>query len=154
MQSEGAANNNKVTIINTSLVAELNVKGYVAGGFNDGTGNGDSSGNTVWLEAASVSTSKLTVDNFVVGGYLRSGEGSTNGNTVVIKNAAVSGSYIAAGLNEGLGQAQNNSVILENAEVSGGVTGGRVTATHRHPAAAVSMLLIPISENRQRTILL
>ena len=129
MQSEGAANNNKVTIINTSLVAELNVKGYVAGGFNDGTGNGDSSGNTVWLEAASVSTSKLTVDNFVVGGYLRSGEGSTNGNTVVIKNAAVSGSYIAAGLNEGLGQAQNNSVILENAEVSGGVTGGRVTAT-------------------------
>lgn len=37
MQSEGAANNNKVTIINTSLVAELNVKGYVAGGFNDGT---------------------------------------------------------------------------------------------------------------------
>lgn len=127
-QSEGNTDANQVTILareNASIV----IAGYVAGGFNDGTGNGDSSGNTVWLEAASVSTSKLTVDNFVVGGYLRSGEGSTNGNTVVIKNAAVSGSYIAAGLNEGLGQAQNNSVILENAEVSGGVTGGRVTAT-------------------------
>lgn len=126
-QSEGNTDANQVTILareNASIV----IAGYVAGGFNDGTGHGGADGNTVWLETALTNTSKLTVDNFIVGGYLRSGEGSTNGNTVVIKNAVVSGPYIAAGLNEGLGQAQNNSVILENADVTGGVTGGRVTA--------------------------
>lgn len=132
----------------------LVIAGYVAGGFNDGTGHGGADGNTVWLETALTNTSKLTVDNFIVGGYLRSGEGSTNGNTVVIKNAVVSGPYIAAGLNEGLGRAQNNSVILENADVTGGVTGGRVTANTPTPSGAASMLLIPISENREITILL
>lgn len=125
-QSEGNTDGNQVTIT-ANAGSSIAIGGYVAGGFNDGKGHG-AVGNIVWLEAASVSTSKLTVDNFVVGGYLRSGEGSTNGNTVVIKNAVVSGPYIAAGLNEGLGQAQNNSVILENADVTGGVTGGRVTA--------------------------
>ena len=126
-QSEGNTDANQVTILareNASIV----IAGYVAGGFNDGTGHGGADGNTVWLETALTNTSKLTVDNFIVGGYLRSGEGSTNGNTVVIKNVVVSGPYIAAGLNEGLGRAQNNSVILENADVTGGVTGGRVTA--------------------------
>ena len=127
-QSEGNTDGNQVTIT-ANAGSSIAIGGYVAGGFNDGTGNGDSSGNTVWLEATSIGTSKLTVNNFIVGGYLRSGAGSTNGNTVVIKNAVVSGPYIAAGLNEGLGQAQNNSVILENADVTGGVTGGRVTAT-------------------------
>lgn len=132
-QSEGNTDANQVTILareNASIV----IAGYVAGGFNDGTGHGGADGNTVWLETALTNTSKLTVDNFIVGGYLRSGEGSTNGNTVVIKNAVVSGPYIAAGLNEGLGRAQNNSVILENADVTGGVTGGRVTANTPTPS--------------------
>lgn len=132
-QSEGNTDANQVTVLareNASIV----IAGYVAGGFNDGTGHGGADGNTVWLETALTNTSKLTVDNFIVGGYLRSGEGSTNGNTVVIKNAVVSGPYIAAGLNEGLGRAQNNSVILENADVTGGVTGGRVTANTPTPS--------------------
>ena len=126
-RSEGNTDGNQVTIM-ANAGSSISIGGYVAGGFNDGKGHG-AVGNTVWLEATSIGTSKLTVNNFIVGGYLRSGAGSTNGNTVVIKNAVVSGPYIAAGLNEGLGQAQNNSVILENADVTGGVTGGRVTAT-------------------------
>lgn len=64
--------------------SSISIGGYVAGGFNDGKGHG-AVGNTVWLEATSIGTSKLTVNNFIVGGYLRSGAGSTNGNTVVIK---------------------------------------------------------------------
>lgn len=129
MQSEGVANNNIVTIINTSSVAEINVKGYVAGGYNDGNGKGSSNGNTVILEVASPGSSSLAIENFVIGGYLRTGDGSTNNNIVQVNNAAVRGSssYVAGGLNEGTGLSENNVVNLDNAVVEGGVLGGRVT---------------------------
>lgn len=129
MQSEGVANNNIVTIINTSSVAEINVKGYVAGGYNDGNGKGSSNGNTVILEVASPGSSSLAIENFVIGGYLRTGDGSTNNNIVQVNNAVVRGSssYVAGGLNEGTGLSENNVVNLDNAVVEGGVLGGRVT---------------------------
>lgn len=128
-QSEGAADNNSVVITNSSGVTKTNVKGYVAGGYNDGNGLGTSSGNSVLVEAVAKDLSGLTVENFVIGGYMRTGEGNTNNNLVQLNNVFVKGtsSYVAGGLNEGTGQAVNNIVNLANTVVQGGVLGGRVT---------------------------
>ena len=139
-QTVGVTDSNTVKVTNTSRVAKINVRSYVAGGYNDGNGEGCANGNTVILENLSQEISNLTVENFVIGGYLRTGEGETSGNKVQVTNSKVVGasSYVAGGLNEGTGLSENNVVNLENALVEGGVLGGRVTGGSLASIADVS----------------
>ncbi len=136
-QGEGNANSNKVTVTNTSARNFL-VKSYVAGGYNQGTGNADN--NEIHLENTAVTGA--------VQGGIASHTGDTLENKVSMTGGSVAGS-VAGGYIDGTGsgRADGNRVSLAGTSVVQGITGGLNYGSGKSSASSNTVFINHVDGN-------